>query len=171
MGLKNRRSSGVTAAMRHYRMLLHTHVCFTTCDALRSPNAKLELTAKPLFRRVVAALYHAVRRGYRRNGQPVPGRILHPPGAPTTHLAPAQSSSVDLAVKTNSSAAVVLANSISPTAFAKISMTTASRLLTRVQPSRRAREKSSLETASFFFHSNALVESTIRRALHTHISS
>ena len=49
-----------------------------TCDALRSSNAKLELTAKPLFRRVVAALYHAVRRGYRRNGQPVPGRILHP---------------------------------------------------------------------------------------------
>ena len=61
-----------------------------TCDALRSSNAKLELTAKPLFRRVVAALYHAVRRGYRRNGQPVPGRILHPPGAPTTHLAPTQ---------------------------------------------------------------------------------
>ena len=90
--------------MRRYRMLLHTHVCYTTCDALRSSNAKLELTAKPLFRRVVAALYHAVRRGYRRNGQPVPGRILHPPGAPTTHLAPAQSSSVDPAVRINSSA-------------------------------------------------------------------
>ena len=118
------------AAIRRYRMLLHTHVCFTTCDALRSSNAKLELTAKPLFRRVVAALYHAVRRGYRRNGQPVPGRILHPPGAPTAHLAPAQSSSVDPAVRINSSAAVVLANSMSPTAFARIVMTSSSRLLT-----------------------------------------
>ena len=67
-----------TQTHRHTDTQTHRHTDTQTCDALRSSNAKLELTAKPLFRRVVAALYHAVRRGYRRNGQPVPGRILHP---------------------------------------------------------------------------------------------
>ena len=72
-------------------------------------------------------------------------------GSPPTHTAPAQSSKVVLAVCINSSAAVVLANSTSLTALANISMTSASRLLVRVHPSRRALEKSSRETASFFF--------------------
>ena len=69
---------GLTIHLAHSLFQGNQQQVFKTCDALRSSNAKLELTAKPLFRRVVAALYHAVRRGYRRNGQPVPGRILHP---------------------------------------------------------------------------------------------
>ena len=60
----------------------------------------------------------------------------------------AGSAHIGLAARIISSAAAMLANSMSPTALARISITSTSWLLTLVHPSRRALVKSSRETSA-----------------------